>query len=60
MVVYGTRTARECIRTIEMEEMIIWNCCQSMYVLCGNREEEREGCCIEGATASDYIHKRAE
>jgi hypothetical protein len=27
---------------------------------CGNGEEEREGCCIKGATASDYIHKRAE
>jgi hypothetical protein len=27
---------------------------------CGNGEEEREGCCIEGATARDYIHKRAE
>jgi hypothetical protein len=27
---------------------------------CGNGEKEREGCCIEGATASDYIHKRAE
>jgi hypothetical protein len=29
-------------------------------VPCGNGEEEREGCCIKGATASDYIHKRAE
>jgi hypothetical protein len=27
---------------------------------CGNGEEEKEGCCIEGATASDYIYKRAE
>jgi hypothetical protein len=26
----------------------------------GNGEEEREGCCIEGATVSDCIHKRAE
>jgi hypothetical protein len=24
---------------------------------CWNGEEEREGCCIKGATASDYIHK---
>jgi hypothetical protein len=30
------------------------------YGWCGNGEEEREGCCIEGVTASDYIHKRAE
>jgi hypothetical protein len=28
--------------------------------VCGNGEEEREGCCIEGATENDYIHKRAE
>jgi hypothetical protein len=28
--------------------------------ICGNGEEEREGCCIKGATVSDYIHKRAE
>jgi hypothetical protein len=28
--------------------------------ICGNGAKEREGCCIEGATASDYIHKRAE
>jgi hypothetical protein len=30
--------------------------------LCWDGEEEREGCCIEGVTASDYnvIHKRAE
>jgi hypothetical protein len=27
---------------------------------CGNGEEERVGCCIKGATASDYIHNRAE
>ena len=27
---------------------------------CGNEEEERDGCCIEGATASDYLHNRAE
>jgi hypothetical protein len=26
-------------------------------VLSGNGEEEREGCCIKRATASDYIHK---
>jgi hypothetical protein len=26
---------------------------------CGNGEKEREGYCIKGATASDYIHKRA-
>jgi hypothetical protein len=25
--------------------------------ICGNGEEEREGCCIKGATASDYIHE---
>jgi hypothetical protein len=30
------------------------------YLRCWNGEEEREACCIEGATASDYIHKRAE
>jgi hypothetical protein len=29
-------------------------------IVCGNGEKEREGCCIEGATASDYTHKRAE
>jgi hypothetical protein len=29
-------------------------------LFCGNGEEEREGCSIEGATVSDYIHKRAE
>jgi hypothetical protein len=33
---------------------------QSENLTCANGGEEREGCCIEGATASDYIHKRAE
>jgi hypothetical protein len=37
-----------------------WGCTSMLLSLCGNRKEEREGCCIEGATASDYIHKRAE
>jgi hypothetical protein len=27
---------------------------------CWNGEEERESCCIEGATESDYIHMKAE
>jgi hypothetical protein len=39
------------------------NTCSSSSVRaihCWNGEEERESCCIEGATVRDYIHKRAE